>query len=75
MIDKINWFKGGHTVRSTQTIGINKLIFKYGFKLYAVDREIEEVLTYIKKKFANTRITSDNFVTYEYIYDLLIKNS
>lgn len=71
--EKVKWFKAGNTVRSTQTISFTKLVFDFGFKIYSVDREDEDVLKLIQDKFSNTKITKNNFITYDEIYDILHK--
>lgn len=47
---KIKWFKGGHTVRSTQSISLYKLIFDFGFKILAVNKSKDEVISLLKSK-------------------------
>ena len=47
---KVNWFKAGNTVRSTQTISASKLINGYGFKILAVNRTKQEVLNILRLK-------------------------
>lgn len=41
--EKVRWFKSGHTVRSTQSISLSDLVFKYGFKILAVNKSKDEV--------------------------------
>ena len=48
--EKIKWFKEGHTVRSTQTISARQLIEEHGFKILAVNKTKEEVLSILKLK-------------------------
>ena len=48
--DKVKWFKAGKTVRSTQSITISKLVFDYGFKILAVNKSKEEVLSLLRLK-------------------------
>ena len=48
--EKIKWFKEGHTVRSTQTILARQLIEEYGFKILAVNKTKEEVLSILRLK-------------------------
>lgn len=40
---KVQWFKAGNTVRSTQSIALADLICKYGFKIYAVGKSADEI--------------------------------
>ena len=49
--EKVKWFKGGNTVRSTQSISFSKLINEYGFKICTVDRSTEDVKELIIKKY------------------------
>ncbi len=48
--EKVRWFKSGHTVRSTQSISASQLINDYGFKILAVNKSKEEVLTILRLK-------------------------
>ncbi|MDO4341159.1 MAG: hypothetical protein Q4C44_00245 [bacterium] len=48
--EKIAWFKDGHTVRSTQSISLSTLVFKYGFKIIAVNKTKEEVRDILREK-------------------------
>ena len=48
--EKVNWFKGGNTVRSTQSIPLSKLVFKYGFKILAVGANKKEVCRILRLK-------------------------
>ena len=41
--EKVKWFKGGNTVRSTQSITISDLVIKYGFNVYAVHKTPDEI--------------------------------
>lgn len=47
---KVKWFKSGHTVRSTQSISLSTLVFKYGFKIIAVNKTKKEVLNLLRSK-------------------------
>lgn len=48
---KVNAFKnGGKTVRSTQSISLSTLVFKYKFKILAVNKNKEETLDLLKIK-------------------------
>lgn len=51
--EKIKWFKEGHTVRSTQTISLQHLVFDYGFKILAVNKSAEETLALLRLKSKN----------------------
>lgn len=53
--EKVKWFKSGHTVRSTQSIGLSDLVFKYDFKLLSVSKtksELKSLLSLKNRKFA-----------------------
>lgn len=60
--EKVNWFKEGHTVRSTQSIPLSKLVFNYGFKILAVNRSKEEVLSLLRLKNRAFKKMSDDTV-------------
>lgn len=47
---KVKWFKQGKTVRSTQSISLSTLVFEYGFKILAVNKSKEEVLSLLRLK-------------------------
>lgn len=48
--EKVRKFKNGKGgVRSTQTISLTNLLFKYGFKLYALDYTKEEVVKFFRE--------------------------
>jgi hypothetical protein len=48
--EKVRNFKNGKGgVRSTQTISLTNLLFKYGFKLYALDYSKEEVVKFFQE--------------------------
>lgn len=48
--EKVKWFKKGNTVRSTQSISLSNLVFKYGFKILAVNKSKEEVISLLRLK-------------------------
>lgn len=48
--EKVNWFKEGHTLRSTQSISLSNLVFKYGFKIIAVSKTKEETKQLLRAK-------------------------
>lgn len=48
--EKITHFKNGKTVRSTQSISIQKLIFDYNFKILNIVKEKEEILQLLRLK-------------------------
>ena len=60
--EKVRWFKSGHTVRSTQSIPLSKLVFEYGFKILAVNRSKEEVISILRKKNSAFKKMSDDTV-------------
>lgn len=41
--NKVNWFKEGHTVRSTQSLSLSTLVFTYGFKILAVSKSKDQI--------------------------------
>lgn len=47
--NKVKWFKGGNTVRSTQTLSASQLL-NFGFKILAVNKSKEEVLNILRLK-------------------------
>ena len=62
--EKIKWFKAGNTVRSTQSISLSTLIFKYGFKILAVNRTKEEVLSLLRLRNKTfNKLTIDSIVS------------
>lgn len=68
---KVEWFKAGNTVRSTQSISFTKLVSDYGFKIFAPDREIEDVIKIIKTKNSRTKISRADFILYDEIQEIL----
>lgn len=50
--EKVNHFKAGNTVRSTQSISVKDLVVKYGFKILCVNKTKTEVenLLFIQNK-------------------------
>ena len=58
--EKIKWFKGGNTVRSTQTISASQLINEYGFKILAVNKSKEEVLNILRLKSRSFKSLTQN---------------
>lgn len=47
---KIDAFKRGETVRSTQSISLSNLVFTYGFKILAVSKSVQEVKELLRLK-------------------------
>ena len=47
---KVRWFKAGNTVRSTQSISLQDLVFKYNFKLLSIDKSKKELLELLRLK-------------------------
>lgn len=47
---KVKWFKEGNTVRSTQSLSLSTLVFKYGLKIIAVNKTKDEVKSILKMK-------------------------
>lgn len=64
---KVNWFKLGKTVRSTQSLSLQKLVFDYGFNILAVNRSKKEVLDLLKAKNrrAFKKLTEDDIISIE----------
>ncbi|MBQ8219026.1 MAG: hypothetical protein IJZ79_04665 [Bacilli bacterium] len=61
---KVRWFKEGHTVRSTQSISLSKLVFEYGFKILAVNKSRDEVLSLLRlKNRAFINMSDDTVIT------------
>ncbi len=48
--EKVKWFRAGNTKRSTQSISISSLVFNYGFKILAVNKSKDEVLSLLRLK-------------------------
>lgn len=67
--EKVNWFKAGHTVRSTQTISFSELITKYNFKICTVDRTIDDVKSMIHSKYKRINFLSDDLFVNKYDID------
>lgn len=62
--EKVRWFKSGNTVRSTQSIPLSTLVFNYGFKILAVNRSKEEVLSLLRLKNRSfNKMSDDNVIT------------
>jgi len=62
--EKIKWFKAGNTVRSTQSISLSTLVFKYGFKILAVNRTKAEVLSLLRLRNKTfNKLTIDSIIS------------
>ena len=62
--EKVKWFQGGHTVRSTQSISLSNLVFDYGFKILAVNKSKEEILSLLRlKNRAFYKMPDDNVIS------------
>lgn len=59
---KVAWFKEGHTVRSTQSISLSDLVFKYKFTILAVNKKKEDIKSLLKLKNRNFAKLLDNQV-------------
>ena len=58
---KVQHFKKGNTVRSTQSVGLSRLVFEFGFQIYAVNKSKTETLELLRLKnraFFNLEIDS-----------------
>lgn len=61
---KVNWFKSGHSVRSTQSISLATLVFEYGFKILAVNKSKQEVISLLRlKNKAFNKISEDTIIS------------
>jgi hypothetical protein len=47
---KVLHFKKGNTVRSTQSLGLSRLVFEFGFKIYAVNKSRKDLLELLRLK-------------------------
>jgi hypothetical protein len=47
---KVRHFKEGNTVRSTQSLGLSRLVFEFGFKIYAVNKSKKDLLELLRLK-------------------------
>jgi hypothetical protein len=47
---KVRHFKERNTVRSTQSIGLSRLVFEFGFKIYAVNKSKKDLLDLLRLK-------------------------
>lgn len=71
--EKVKWFKGGNTVRSTQSISFSKLINEYGFKICTVDRSTEDVKELIIKKYKKFKSIPNELFVNKYDVENYIK--
>lgn len=63
---KVKWFKGGNTVRSTQSISLSKLVFDYGFNILAVNASKRELIDLLKNKNRKfQRLNEDDIISIE----------
>jgi hypothetical protein len=70
LTDKIDWFKLGNTVRSTQSISLSTLVFEYGFKIISVAKTKDQLLELLRNKnrsFLN--LNRSNVLTWEEFRD------
>ena len=62
--EKVRWFKKGQTVRSTQSLSLSALIFKYDFKLLAVNKTKQELINLLKLKNRNfAKLACNNIIS------------
>jgi hypothetical protein len=47
---KVRHFKAGKVVRSTQSLGLSRLVFEFGFKIYAVNKSKKDLLDLLRLK-------------------------
>ena len=71
--EKVKWFKGGNTVRSTQSISFSKLINEYEFKICTVDRSTEDVKELIIKKYKKFKSIPNELFVNKYDVENYIK--
>lgn len=71
--EKVKWFKGGNTFRSTQSISFSKLINEYGFKICTVDRSTEDVKELIIKKYKKFKSIPNELFVNKYDVENYIK--
>jgi len=63
---QVKWFKGGNTGRSSQSIALSTLVFKYGFKILAVNRSKKDVLEILRAKNRKfSKLTEDDILSME----------
>ncbi|MDR0803737.1 MAG: hypothetical protein LBO08_01435 [Rickettsiales bacterium] len=60
--DKVKWFKAGNTVRSTQSISISDLVLKYGLKIYAVNKSVDEIYDLLQLRGGCNKIQKENIL-------------
>lgn len=62
--EKVKWFLDGNTVRSTQSIAVQKLVFDYGFKILAVNKSKKDLLNILRlKNRAFNKLTEEDIVS------------
>lgn len=59
---KIDHFKAGNTVRSTQSISIKDLVVKYGFKIISPIKTKREVQSIFRLKYRGADWWSENII-------------
>ncbi len=67
---KIDWFKKGNTVRSTQSISLSTLVFKYGFKIITFNKTKKELLDILRAKNRSfLKLNISSIITWEEFRD------
>lgn len=67
---KIDWFKAGNTVRSTQSISVSTLVFKYEFKIIAISKSKEQLLEILRSKNRSfQKLNIEDIMTWEEFRD------
>ncbi len=68
--EKIDWFKAGNTVRSTQSISVTTLVFDYGFKIITIFKTKEQLLEILRNKNRKfLKLNVDDIMTWEEFRD------
>lgn len=68
--EKIDWFKAGNTVRSTQSISVTTLVFDYGFKVISINKTKQQLLDVLRNKNRSfLKLDLDDIVTWEEFRD------
>lgn len=60
LTERIDNFKAGNTVRSTQSISFSKLVLDYDFKILSITKSKEELYTILTLKNKNLRVIDKN---------------
>lgn len=70
LTERIDHFKAGNTVRSTQSITLTSLIFTYGFKIISISKSREQLLELLRTKNRSfQKLNSSDILTWEEFRD------